>query len=177
MNAYSARWNISLGSKRVGVEFLRNVTTNMEGRILVNGVAEASNYPPIRKGEWQMAFTSLSAWYALNAAHYSHNAAIKQSYLQKRTAGSLLLSVAYMSSQMTILDSLKYLKDETMSTLVDGVKGMITRQVSVGIGYGINYTPNRGKVLLHAAANMQVVCYSINHISYALPPGVRTPAG
>ena len=68
---------------------------------------------------------------------------------------------------MNILDSAKYIHDEDMSILFDGVTGMITRQVAVGVGYGINYTPNHGKVLLHASANMQVVCYSINHVSYA----------
>ena len=52
---------------------------------------------------------------------------------------------------------------------------MITRQVALGLGYGINYTPNHGKVLLHASANMQVVCYSINHVSYMTPKGVYLP--
>lgn len=52
--------------------------------------------------------TSLTAWYALNASHYSHNAAIKQSHIQKRTASSLLLSLGFLASEMKILDSAKY---------------------------------------------------------------------
>ena len=165
LNAYSTKWNLSLGSKFVGIDFLRHVSTNLNGQFAVAGTLDPS-MPELHKGEFRIASTSLTAWYALNGAHYSHNAATKQSFIQKRTAGSLLLSVAYMVSEMNILDSAKYIRDKDMSLLFDGVTGMITRQVAVGIGYGINYTPNHGKVLLHAAANMQVVCYSINHVSY-----------
>ena len=55
----------------------------------------------------------------------------------------------------------------------------MTRQIAVGIGYGINYTPNHGKVVLHASANMMLVCYSVNHISYYLPDSLRAdlPSG
>ena len=166
LNAYTTNWNLSLGSKFIGIELLRNVSTNLTGQFVVDGKIDPS-LPALNKGEFRISNTSLTAWYALNAAHYSHNAAIKQSYIQQRTAGSLLLSLSYLSSEMNILDSAKYIHDEDMSILFDGVTGMITRQVAVGVGYGINYTPNHGKVLLHASAKMQVVCYSINHVSYA----------
>lgn len=174
LNAYTTNWNVSLGSKSIGVEFLRNVSTNLNGQFYVAGKVDPS-LPALNKGEFRISNTSLTAWYALNAAHYSHNAAIKQSYLQKRTAGSLLLSLTYMSSQMQILDSAKYIHSEQMSALFDGVTGMITRQVAVGVGYGINYTPNHGKVVLHAAANMQVVCFSINHVSYLISSEKKLP--
>ena len=167
LNAYTTKWNLSLGSKFIGVEFLRHVSTNLNGQFVVNGALDPS-LPALKKGEFRISNTSLTAWYALNAAHYSHNAAIKQSYIQQRTAGSLLLSLSYLSSEFYILNTAKYIRDEDMSVLFDGVTGMITRQVAVGIGYGINYVPVRGKVLLHAAANMQVVCYSINHVTYAV---------
>ena len=174
LNAYSTHWNVSAGSKFIGLEFIRDVSTNLTGEFLVDGKKDPI-LPTLNKGEIRMASTSLGIWYALNAAHYSHNAAIKQSFLQRKPAGSLLLSVAYMSSEMNILDSAKYIQDEDMSVLFDGVTGTITRQVAVGIGYGINYTPNQGKVLLHVAANMQVVCYSVNHVMYAPPPSVYMP--
>lgn len=174
LNAYTTNWNLSLGSMFIGIEFLRNVSTNLTGQFFISGIVDPS-LERLNKGEIRIANTSLSAWYALNAAHYSHNAAIKQGYIQKRTAGSLLLSLGYMSSEMSILDSAKYIRDDYLMTLFDGVKGMVTRQVALGIGYGINYTPNKGKLLLHAAASMQLVCYSINHVSYVPPAGVYLP--
>jgi len=167
LNAYTTKWNISLGGNYLGIEIARNVSTNLKGKFYMDK-EWMENTPVLNKGDFRISTTSLSACYILNAARYSHNAAIDQGYIQKRSAGSLLLSLAYMSSQMEILDTAKYIHDESTVTLIDGVTGTITRQVAVGLGYGINYTPNHGKVVLHAAANMQVVCYSINHISYAL---------
>lgn len=172
LNAYTTKWNISLGGNYLGIEIARNVSTNLKGKFYMDK-EWMENTPVLNKGDFRISTTSLSACYILNAARYSHNAAIDQGYIQKRSAGSLLLSLAYMSSQMEILDTAKYIHDENAVTLIDGVTGTITRQVAVGLGYGINYTPNHGKVVLHAAANMQVVCYSINHISYALPSNVN----
>lgn len=174
LNSYTTNWNISMGSKMIGLEFVRNVSTNLTGNFHIDDRYD-QYLPKLNKGDLRMSYTSLSAWYALNSAHYSHNAAIKQSYIQRRTAGSLLLSLAYMSTEMAILDSSKYVHDEELSILFDGVKGMVTRQVAIGVGYGINYTPNQGKVLLHASANMQVVCYSINHVSYVLYDNTDLP--
>ena len=45
--------------------------------------------------------------------------------------------------------------------------------MAVGIGYGINYTPNHGKVILHASAAAMLVTYSVNHISYYLPDSLQ----
>jgi hypothetical protein len=174
LNAYTTNWNLSFGSMFVGIEFLRSVSTNLTGNFSIAGTVDPS-LDKLNKGDMRIAQTSLSAWYALNAAHYSHNAATKQGYIQKRTAGSLLLSIGYMSSEMSILDSAKYIREDNLMTLFDGVKGMVTRQVALGIGYGINYTPNHGKLLLHAAANMQLVCYSINHVSYVPPSEIYLP--
>ena len=174
MNAYSVNWNVSLGSKSVGLEFMRNVSTNLKGSFVVGDITDPT-IPKLEKGELKISNTSLTAWYALNSAHYSHNAAIKQSFIQKRTAGSLLLSVAYRSSEVEKPDSLKWEYDEYTNTLVDGVVGIITRQLAVGLGYGINYTPNKGKVILHLAANMEVVCYSVNHVSYVLAAAANLP--
>lgn len=50
------------------------------------------------------------------------------------------------------------------SMLMDDVSRMVTHQVAVGIGYGINYTPNKGKVILHLSANAELVCYSIDPV-------------
>jgi len=174
MNAYSSNWNLSFGSKGLGIEFQRTVSTNVTGQFMVDGHI-APTLPRIEKGNMRLANTSLTAWYSLNSAHYSHNAATKQDYIQKKSAGSLIVSVAYMSSEMEILDSLRNLDEGYVLTAVDGVTSTITRQVALGIGYGINYTPNHGKVVLHASAHMQVVCYSVNHVSYQYPDSIYLP--
>ena len=114
---------------------------------------------------------SLNIWYALNAAHYSHQAAVKQSYIQKKTAGSLLLHLAYQSSQVDLQDTVKIPDGErpVIPSLMSNVTAVRTRQIAIGIGYGINYTPNKGKVVLHASAAAMLVTYSVNLISYYFP--------
>ena len=121
----------------------------------------------------------LHIWYALNAAHYSHNAAVKQSYIQKKTAGSLLLHLSYMSQQIKFTDTLNIVGPEDgesiglLPAIMSGMTGMTTRQIAVGVGYGINYTPNKGKVVLHASAACMLVCYSVNHIMYYVPDSLQ----
>lgn len=64
LSAYSRNWNISLGSKSVGIEFRRHVTDNLTGKFVVNGVVDPFN-PTLNKGDVPIATTSLYAWYAL----------------------------------------------------------------------------------------------------------------
>lgn len=168
LHAYARHLNFSFGSKSMGLEYSmktsRNISTSVAvGEALVPSLTDMRDVVAITN-------TNLSFWYALNAAHYSHNAAIKQSYIQRRPAGSLLLHLSYMSSQIQLNDSLMVSggSKPLITSLMSDMCGMTTRQVAVGIGYGINYTPNNGKLLFHVSAAAMLVCYSVNHIQYYL---------
>ena len=156
VHAYSQNMNFSFGSKYIGIEFMRQTSTDIRTSI---GTADLNETVPLPDdiNKATITNTSLNVWYALNATHYSHNAAIKQSYIQKKTAGSLLLQVNYMSTDVRL--------DEQMSVLTGQVLGVETHQVGVGLGYGLNYTPNQGKVLLHLSAMAQLVCFSHNIVT------------
>lgn len=173
LNAYASNMNFSLGGKSIGLEFMRHVSTNLKGTVSL------SNFPeipaPIDQGYFWITNINLSAWYALNSKHYSHNAAIKQSYIQKKTAGSLLVSLSYMNTDLSMHDTTVYDGVPGISLFLDQVTHVVTHQVSVGLGYGINYTPNHGKVLIHAAAFAQLVCYSINQVSFAVADSIQLP--
>ena len=159
LHAYSQKLNFSLGGKSWGVELLRQKSSNIRTEFEIKG--EFPYKETLDDNIMRITNTNLNAWYALNSPHYSHNAAIKQSYIQKKTAGSLLLSLSYLNTEMT-LD-----KDTLLSVyFLDNVQRIVTHQVAVGLGYGINYTPNNGKVLLHLSASAQAVFYSINYVSY-----------
>ena len=164
LHAYAQKLNLSLGSKYIGVDFSYQKSRNIHTRTEVNGTPlpflDNENNVYIRN-------TNLSIWYALNAAHYSHSAAMKQSYIQRKSAGSLLLHLSYMSSQIALGDTIMIHGAErpTLQSMMSGIRSMTTRQVALGIGYGINYTPNQGKVLLHASASAMLVCYSVNHVA------------
>lgn len=181
LHAYSRRLSFSFGSKYIGVDF----SLQTSGDVATTLAYKNQVLGDLGSNLVRFTNANLNIWYALNAAHYSHNAAIKQSYIQKKTAGSLLLHLSYMSHQVHFTDTLQLPSTNSekniglLPALMSGMTGMSTRQVAVGIGYGINYTPNKGKVVLHASAAMMLVCYSVNHISYFVPDSVtrELPSG
>lgn len=166
MHSYDNNLQFSLGSKFIGLEFQRQISSNIKGRVY-DAHEPSETLADVPNGLLRIKNINVTAWYALNSRHYSHNAAIKQAYIQKRTAGSVLLSLSYLSTNMSLTDKFAYNK-QPESFLVDSVTRVISHQIAVGLGYGINYTPNHGKVILHLAANAQLVCYSINQLSFAL---------
>lgn len=172
IHAYAQRLSFSLGSKSLGLDFSIQTSTNIQTTIDANNVISQD----LGRGHIIITNASLNLWYALNSAHYSHQAAVKQSYIQKKTAGSLLLHLSYMSSQVSIRDTLRLdgTNQPVLSLLMSNTTAIQTRQVAIGIGYGINYTPNKGKVILHASAAAMLVTYSINHISFFVPDSIVT---
>lgn len=163
LHAYSQKLNFSLGGKSWGVELLRQKSSNIRTGIEIKNWGVTNQF--LEDNTIHITNTNLTAWYALNSPHYSHNAAIKQSYIQKKTAGSLLLSLSYLNTDMSFNNDTT-IKNAVSTLLLGNVQQMVTHQVAVGLGYGINYTPNNGKVLLHFAAYAQAVFYSINYVSY-----------
>ena len=172
LHAYDRRLNFNIGSKVIGLDFSYQTSNNITTQMAVD-----KELLPFMTTDKALTVTNanLSVWYALNAAHYSHHAAVKQTYIQRQTAGSLLLHLSYMSSRIAAGDTviIEGAQRPTFSALMSDVTGMTTRQVAVGIGYGINYTPNHGKVLLHLSAAAMLVCYSVNHISYYVPDSAK----
>ena len=158
LHAYARKINFSFGSKYIGLDFSHQTSTHVRTDVGLNGTVLPSLS---HDNKTTVTNTNLDVWYALNAAHYSHNAAVKQSFIQRKSAGSLLLHLSYLASQIAFGDTvlIKEASIPTLQLLMSGVSSMTTRQVAVGIGYGINYTPNHGKVLLHASASAMLVCY------------------
>lgn len=159
VNSNGKNINLSIGSKMFGLEFIRTQSTSFNSFLDIPSITKERI--PMGPNDVWITHTNLSVWYALNWAHYSHNAAIKQGFLQRKTAGSLLLSAAYNATDISFHD-----EDELLPDLLYDVNKLITHQASLGVGYGINYTPNKGKVLLHLSAMAKVVFYSINQIYY-----------
>ena len=96
LHAYSQKLNFSLGGKSWGVELLRQKSSNIRTGVEIKNWGIVNQFLP--DNIIHITNTNLTAWYALNSPHYSHNAAIKQSYIQKKTAGSLLLSLSYLNT-------------------------------------------------------------------------------
>lgn len=170
IHAYAQRLSFSLGSKFIGIDFNIHTSTN----ILTNLQLDNQQNLDFGKGNVTITNASLNLWYALNAQHYSHQAAVKQSFIQKQTAGSLLLHLAYTSSQVQLKDTLRHWDNQVplLPLLMSNLTAIRTRQIAIGIGYGINYTPNKGKVILHASAAAMLVTYTVNLASFYLPDSI-----
>ncbi len=172
LHAYTRKLNFSLGSRYICVDFSYQTSTNIRTRLSYN------NDPlPSLDNENNVVISnvSLNAWYTLNAAHYDHFAATKQNYIQRKSAGSLMLHMSYLSSKVMLGDTIMVngATIPALRALISGVRGVSTRQLAFGVGYGINYTPNHGKVVLHASAAAMLVCYSVNHIAYHFPDTIQ----
>lgn len=169
LHAYASKLNFGFGGKQWGVELNRQTSSNIKSSI---AFPDYNISPiPITEGDVWVTNTNLSAWFALNAYHYSHNAAIKQTYIQKRTAGSLLLNLSYLNTDVSFGHNPEM--EGALPIVFNNVYKIVTHQVAVGLGYGINYTPNHGKVLIHASATAQAVFYSVNYVSYEPPDSLK----
>ena len=170
IHAYAQRLSFSFGSKFIGIDFGIHTSTNIHTNLQL-GDQQSWDFG---KDKVIITNASLNLWYALNARHYSHQAAVKQSYIQKQTAGSFLVHLAYTSSQVQLKDTLRYTDNNVplLPLLMSSLTAIRTRQIAVGIGYGINYTPNKGKVVLHASAAAMLVTYTVNLASFYLPDSI-----
>ena len=94
---------------------------------------------------------NLNAFYVFNSRRFSYPAAFSQSYIQRRSAGSLLLAVSGMGQQATL----------------DWNQEMQLKMtnVSLGAGYGYNYVPGQGW-LLHISALPTFIVYSNTSMTF-----------
>ena len=149
INAYSRRLNFSFGSKAIGLDFQMQTSSNINSYLLLNG-EEIKDFP-LPPNIVRITNANLSVWYALNSAHYSHQAAIKQSYIQRKSAGSFLLAASGQGQQAN------FDGEQTMK--------LTMTNIGIGAGYGYNYVPREGW-LLHISALPTFIIYSKTSITF-----------
>ncbi|MBQ7209860.1 MAG: DUF4421 family protein [Paludibacteraceae bacterium] len=132
----------SLLQNSFGIDLFRRKTTFAGGYI-----DASSTEGNVEFSSSDIATTTffVSGYVALNRQKFSMPAAFKASYTQKRSAGSALIVADFIYSR------LEFLHDELIER-IGGVHEMELYQIAIGAGYGYNYTPNKGKVLLHISA-------------------------
>jgi len=92
----------------------------------------------------------IQAHYIFNNRRFAYSAAKGAAQIQKKSAGSPIVLADYYQSKAKFDDCLMWGLNETFKTW----------KVSVGGGYAYNYTPNGGKVLLHASVIPTISLYS-----------------
>lgn len=104
---------------------------------------------------------TLNAYYALNGRRFSYPAAFSQSWLQKRSCGSLMLGVSFMGG---------VLKARHDDVIGNPESRLSIACAGIGVGYGYNLVLRHGW-LIHLSALPELVAYSRCRITSA---GSRT---
>ena len=145
-----SNFNLAMLQNAFGLEILRRKTFYANGYLDAENIDGRTN---IEAGDISITTFFLSAYFAFNRKKFSMPAAFNQSFIQKKSAGSVL---AYVNFDYTDMEFQK----DSYAAMAGGLRSMELYQASLGIGYGYNYTPNHGKVLLHLSAAPYLVFFS-----------------
>lgn len=112
------------------------------------GWFQADNYPRRDLSDELMKVRTLNVnfYYALNHRRFSYSAAFSQTYLQRRSAGSLLLAASYQGQWGDAESSEGYMK-------------LRMNNIGIGCGYGHNFVPGK-QWLLHISALPTFIVHS-----------------
>lgn len=101
----------------------------------------------------------LDAYYFFNGKRFSYLAAVDQSLIQRRSAGSLVAGAMYYHTHIS------YSNDYVMALLMQGVGKQKFTQASVGGGYAYNWVPARGW-LVSVMAMPMLTFYNRTELDY-----------
>ena len=128
------RFSLSLHGNLLGLDFSYYKIKSFSGYSHVGDVRYEIPY-----GEPNMKLFLLNTYIVFNHRHYSYPAGINQSYIQKKSSGSLIGGISY-SKNSTNVPSVGF--GEPSIKINSSI-------ISIGAGYGYNYVPHKNG-LLHA---------------------------
>jgi hypothetical protein len=102
-------------------------------------------------GTLKVKTLNVNAFYVFNSRRFSYPAAFTQSYIQRRSAGSILLAASGQGQHATL--------DYTQKT------DMKMTNIGLGMGYGYNFVPGEGW-LLHISALPTFIVYSNTSMTF-----------
>lgn len=123
-----------------GVEYRRYENEDLQGR--VSGTLQALD---VAAGDIRVDTRHLRAYHVFSSDKFSMTAANDHRCIQLRSAGSVLFYTDYARRGIDFVNS-------DLVSRFGGVERLQNEAASLGLGYGYNYTPNRGRLLFHAAA-------------------------
>lgn len=95
-------------------------------------------------------------YYAFNHRKFSMSAANYAQYIQRRSAGSFFVTGDVNYSRLHARDLLN-MSEDTLETSREHFSAF---GIALGAGYGYNWTPNKGKFLLHGSVRPTVNVYN-----------------
>ena len=147
-----SNFKFSIVQNAYGIEIQRRKTNYAKGYIDASAI---DGKQTLSSSDMSVRTLFITAYYALNRKKFSMPAAFNQSFIQKKSAGSVLFFADFINYDMVS-------NSDGLINKAGGVKEMELYQIAIGVGYGYNYTPNRGKILLHISAAPYLTVF--NHL-------------
>ena len=144
LNYYSSRLSLDLSYQR---------SESLSGDI--NGDRGAQH---LVNGDVSMKVLNLAGYYTFNHRYFSYPAAFTQSYIQRRSAGSLLAGFSYQGGSIKTTDALTERSPGAPTIRI------YAGHVGIGAGYGYNWVLGR-KWLLHLSLLPTIVVYNRNNMT------------
>lgn len=118
------------------------------------GLLKVNKQPFIQfeKGDMKIKMLNVAGYYAFNNKRFSFPAAFNQTYIQKKSAGSLLAGFSFQGAEIKARGEFK--------ELLGGSWVNHMRYYGLGVGYGYNFVFNEGKWLIHASVLPNLVVYN-----------------
>ncbi len=140
-------FHFSTYGKRFGFDFTYQDAKNFTGWHESEGMERVE----LPDGMLSVKTLNANAYYVFNSRRFSYPAAFSQSYIQRRSAGSLLLALSAQGQKATL----------------DWEQAMELKMTNIGIGagYGYNYVPSQGW-LLHISALPTFIVYSKTSMAF-----------
>lgn len=148
--------NIRYYGNRFGFELGYEASMRMDGTFCIDD----RQYDLGRMG-FRWGLCSFNGYYVFNQRRFSMPAAFTQSYIQKRSAGSFMLGLSMLYSDM------KHDGGYSLpgTDVVLGTMEMSDLCLGIGAGYGYNFVPATGW-LVHASCMPNLIVMGKNHYTY-----------
>lgn len=129
--------NVNAYANKYGVDVVY-----LDSKTLSGNTYWGADKIPVGEGDMTISMLNVNGYYAFNGDRFSFPAAFSQSYIQKRSAGSILAGFSYMGGSVKTTES----RPQPLPDL-----RVYLGYFGIGMGYGYNMVIRR-RWLLHASA-------------------------
>ncbi len=104
------------------------------------------------KGKMNIKLLNIAGYYTFNNKRFSFPAAFNQTYIQKKSAGSILAGFAYQGGTIKAIGDYSDIFEDSFKSRM--------AYFGIGVGYGYNFVFGKSRWLLHASVLPTLVLYN-----------------
>ena len=149
----NTEYNVNYYNNRYGADLTYSDIHEFSANTVLNGVRHSYDMT-----DTHLLGLSANVYYVFNSKRFSYPAVFNHSWIQKRSAGSLLVAASFYRAD---------LKSDFKGSqeVFAGGKEMDMTHVSVGVGYGYNYVAGK-HWLLHLSAQPSIMVWKNYTLSF-----------